>query len=137
MTSYPDLWNEPRQDGRDRAVPGHTGTIRAMTVLEPAPEDDVLALQPVVRSFLTANFREVIDRLKPQVDGSYGPVNPRLLELYLQANRDLGKLYRVYDPPKKKQDDGPGDDVAAAALRERIVAELAQIRAQVTGSDPR
>lgn len=105
-----------------------------MTVLEPAPEDDVLALQPVVRSFLTQNFREVIDRLKPQVDGSYGPVNPRLLELYLTANRDLGKLYRVYDPPKARKDDGPTDEVQAQVMREKILAELAKIR-QVAGPE--
>lgn len=82
----------------------------------------------MVRSFLAHNFREVIDNLKPQVDGSYGPVNPRLLELYLTANRDLGKLYRVYDPPKGKKDEGPTDEVQAAVMRERIMAELEKIR---------
>ena len=105
-----------------------------MTALEPRPEDDVLAMQPVIRSFLTHNFREVIEQLKPQVDGSYGPVNPRLLELYLAANRDLGKLYRVYDPPKKRQDDGPSDEVRAAVLRERVSAELDKIREITDGS---
>lgn len=108
-----------------------------MTVLEPRPEDDVLAMQPVIRSFLTHNFREVIEQLKPQVDGSYGPVNPRLLELYLTANRDLGKLYRVYDPVKARTDAGPTDEVKAAVLREKVLAEMAQIRAQIAGSDGR
>ena len=108
-----------------------------MTVLEPRPEDDVLGMQPVIRSFLTHNFREVIEQLKPQVDGSYGPVNPRLLELYLKANTELGRLYRVYDPVKKAQDDGPGDDVQAAILRDKIHAELDKIRAQITSSDGR
>lgn len=125
---------QTRQDGTVRVYPG---TIGVMTALEPRPEDDVLGMQPVIRSFLTHNFREVIEQLKPQVDGSYGPVNPRLLELYLTANRELGKLYRVYDAPKKRQDDGPGDDVAAQVLRERIEAELLKIRGQITGSVPR
>jgi len=113
------------------------GTIRAMTALEPRPEDDVLGMQPVIRSFLTHNFREVIEQLKPQVDGSYGPVNPRLLELYLKANTELGRLYRVYDPPKGKQDDGPGDEVQAAILRDRISAELEKIRGQIGSSEGR
>lgn len=108
-----------------------------MTALEPRPEDDVLGMQPVIRSFLTHNFREVIEQLKPQVDGSYGPVNPRLLELYLKANTELGRLYRVYDPPKSRQDDGPGDDVQAGILRDKVRAELAQIRGQIAGSDGR
>ena len=111
---------------------GHTGTLRSMTALEPRPEDDVLAMQPVIRSFLTHNFREVIEQLKPQVDGSYGPVNPRLLELYLAANRDLGKLYRVYDPPKAKKDDGPDDDTQMLVLREKIADELRQIRGAIS-----
>lgn len=89
----------------------------------------------MIRSFLAHNFRRVIEQLEPQVDGSYGPVNPRLLELYLTANRDLGKLFRVYDPPKKKQDDGPGDDVAAQMLRDRVMAELDNIQAQIAGTD--
>ena len=104
-----------------------------MTALEPRPEDDVLGMQPVIRAFLTHNFREVIEQLKPQVDGSYGPVNPRLLELYLAANRDLGKLYRVYDPPKKKQDDGPDDEVKMGILRDRIMSELDKIRSVTSG----
>lgn len=103
-----------------------------MTVLEPRPEDDVLAMQPVIRSFLAHNFREVIEQLKPQVDGSYGPVNPRLLELYLTANRELGRLFRVYDAVKARQDDGPGDEVMAGVLRDRISAELDKIRSQLT-----
>lgn len=106
-----------------------------MTVLEPAPQDDVLAMQPAVRSFLAHNFREIIEQLKPQVDGSYGPVNPRLLELYLTANRELGRLFRVYDPPKKKQDDGPSDEVQAQILREKVMGELAQIRGAIGGSE--
>lgn len=108
-----------------------------MTALEPRPEDDVLAMQPVIRSFLTHNFREVIEQLKPQVDGSYGPVNPRLLELYLAANRDLGKLYRVYDPPKPRKDDGPDDEAKMGVLRDRISAELDKIRQVTDGSEGR
>lgn len=104
-----------------------------MTALEPRPEDDVLGMQPVIRAFLTHNFREVIEQLKPQVDGSYGPVNPRLLELYLTANRDLGKLYRVYDPPKKRTEDGPDDEVKAGILRARISDELDKIREVTAG----
>lgn len=101
-----------------------------MTVLEPRPEDDVLGMQPVVRSFIAAKLRAVIEQLEPQVDGSYGPVNPRLLELYLKALTETGRLYRVYDPPKAKQDDGPGDEVQAAILREKVMAELDKIRQQ-------
>lgn len=104
-----------------------------MTALEPAPEDDVLAAQPVVRRFLTQKLRAVIDQLEPQVDGSYGPVNPRLLELYLKALSETGRLYRVYDPPKARKDDGPGDDALAAILRDKVSAELDKIRAQIEG----
>lgn len=103
-----------------------------MTALEPAPEDDVLAAQPVVRRFLTQKLRAVIDQLEPQVDGSYGPVNPRLLELYLKALTETGRLYRVYDPPKQKPDDGPDDDVRAALLRDKVMGELDKIQAQIS-----
>lgn len=104
-------------------------------MIEPAPQDDVLAMQPAVRSFLAHNFREIIEQLKPQVDGSYGPVNPRLLELYLTANRDLGKLFRVYDPPRAKKDDGPSDEVQAQILRDKIKGELMQIKGVIEGSE--
>lgn len=103
--------------------------------LEPVnPEEDVLAAQPLVRTFIAGKLRAVIDQLEPQVDGSYGPVNPRLLELYLKALTETGRLYRVYDPPKKRQDDGPDDEVQAAILREKVMAELDKIRAQISGS---
>lgn len=105
-----------------------------MTALEPRDEDDVLALQPVVRRYIAANVREVIEQLKPQVDGSYGPVNPRLLELYLKANGDLGKLYRVFDPPKKQDAEGPSDELRGALLRAQVQQQLEDIRAQIEGS---
>lgn len=108
-----------------------------MSALEPAPQDDVLGMQPLVRAFIATKLRAVVDQLEPQVDGSYGPVNPRLLELYLKALTETGRLYRVYDPVKKQPDDGPGDDVLAAALRDKVMAELEKIRGQIAGSDGR
>lgn len=103
-----------------------------MTVLEPLPEDDVLALQPVVRNHNAAKLRAIIDRLEPEVDGSYGPVNPRMIEVYLKALRELGNLYRVYDAPRPREDASGAEERSMEALRATVARQLDELAARTT-----
>lgn len=141
MTSYPDLWDTHPRKLRTPprwTNPAHPGTISAMSdeprALEPMPQDDVLALQPVVRSYSAAKLKALIERLEPEVDGSYGPVNPRMVEVYMKALDQLTKLYRGYDPPPPR-DEKPPEQRRAEQLRAVVEQQLADLaaRAQISG----
>lgn len=104
---------------------GDAGGQGAVVPLESTREDDVAELREAIRSRNGARMEAMIQFLEPQVDGSAGPVNPRLAELYLKAMVEQGKLYGVYQPVSPKPvEEAP--ETAAARLRE--VAEK-QLRA--------
>lgn len=108
-----------------------------MTVLEPHPEDDIRALAPMVRQHNAGKLQALIRHLEPQVDGSYGPVNPRLYEVYMRALKELGLLYRVYDPPPPpKDDDGRVEEARAEALRAQVEKQLTEIASRAAGDEP-
>src|SRR5687768_17207795 len=115
------------------AIPVDPRTIRTMSAVEPRPEDDVLALQPVVRNYTAQKFKALVERLEPEVDGSYGPVNPRMVEVYMKALTEFGKLYRVYDPPKPREEEVP-QERRAEVLRAQVEQQLTDLaaRAQIT-----
>lgn len=102
--------------------------------LEPMPQDDVLALQPVVRSYSAAKLKALIERLEPEIDGSYGPVNPRMVEVWMKALDQLTKLYRAYDPPPPR-DEKPPQERRAEQLRAEVTKQLEDLaaRAQISG----
>ena len=104
-----------------------------MTVLEPRPEDDVATLQPWVRSHVAQKLKTLADSLEPQVDGSYGPVNPRMIEVYMKALTEFAKLYRAYDPPKPVEEEVP-EVRRAEVLRAQVQAQLDELaaRSQIT-----
>lgn len=105
-----------------------------MGVLEPLPEDDVQALQPVIRSHNAKKLKALIEQLEPQIQGLYGPVNPRLYEVYMRALTDLAKLYRVFDPvpPREEEKDEERTAEALRAVVERQLQGLSE-RRQVSG----
>ncbi len=58
-----------------------------------------LMVQDAVRAHNAGKLRNLVDMLEPMIDGSYGPVAPRMVEVYITALRELGRLYRVFDAP--------------------------------------
>lgn len=98
--------------------------------LEPRP-DDLAQLKAAIRSHNTAEIQGILRALKPQIDGSFGPVNPRLIEVYFKGLAEIAKLYRVYDPEPPKDDELEPERQGAALreLAEKQLRELAE-RAQ-------
>ena len=98
--------------------------------LEPRA-DDLAQLRQAIRSHNTAEIQGILRALKPQIDGSFGPVNPRLIEVYFKGLAEIAKLYRVYDPePVRDEDTDPErEEAVLRALAEKQLRELAE-RAQ-------
>lgn len=84
-----------------------------------------LMAQNLVRNYAATELRQLIELLKPMIDGSYGPVAPRMVEVYMTALWDLGRLYRVYDAPKAPQErEQEQVEVPAAELQARVLDSL-------------
>jgi len=99
--------------------------------------DQWLLAQGMVRHYAATELRALIEMLKPSIDGSYGPVNPRMVEVYMTALRDLGNLYRVRDAPPAPPADPGQDEVAGvdvAELRSRVLDSLAELEGRRPGS---
>lgn len=114
MTSYPPL---------------PTRTIRIMGhEVEARDPDDLEQLRAAIRQSNTVKIQAVLRSLEPQIDGSYGPVNPRLIEVYFKGLAEIAKLYGVYAPPKPKPEEQTPDREAAVlrATAEQQLRELAQ-----------
>lgn len=94
--------------------------------LEPRPADDVAALKAAIRSHNTAEIQGILRALKPQIDGSFGPVNPRLIEVYFKGLAEIAKLYRVYDPEPPK-DDESDPERQESVLREVAAKQLQEL----------
>ena len=87
--------------------------------------EDYTKLAPEVRAHLTVKLQMVCEALEPYLDGTF-EISPRMLEVYLRALRELGLLFRVYDPPRMPEVD------PAAALAPQLALE--QRRAEVLAS---
>jgi hypothetical protein len=99
--------------------------------------DQWLMAQGMVRAYAASELRNLIEMLKPSIDGSYGPVNPRMVEVFMTALRDLGRLYRVHDappapPPESGLDEGGSVDMGE--LRSRVLDSLAELEGRRPGS---
>jgi hypothetical protein len=103
-----------------------------MTVLSPfSPEDEFEQLREACRQHNTAKIKELLASLEPAVLGMMGPVNPGLVRVYLEALKQLGQLYRVFDRPAEKVeqvDEQVRMEVEAAERRQAVLAELAKLR---------
>lgn len=95
-----------------------------------SPEDFEHAKEQV-RMTLTAKYKQVLDSLEPYVDGSFGSIQPAHVTAYLKAGRELGLLWKSYDPPQAAQDESGGADeelMVLSARQEAVLAELAKLR---------
>jgi hypothetical protein len=77
-----------------------------------------------VRLHNTGKIQGVLAALEPMVLG-YGsaPPSPGHVKVYLQALRELGNLYRAYDPPKAVEQAADAE-LALEAQRAVVLAEL-------------
>lgn len=89
---------------------------------------DLTAMQPVVRRHNTQKLRQLIETLEPYIDGSYGPVSPRMAEVYMKALRELGLLYRIFtDLPASVEANTP---LSPVEIRARVLAQLESLAAK-------
>lgn len=95
--------------------------------VEPRGPDAEAQLRVAIRTHNTAEIQGILRALKPQIDGSFGPVNPRLIEVYFKGLAEIAKLYRVYDPePARPDEQAPErEERALRELAERQLRELA------------
>lgn len=94
-----------------------------------SPEDfDELGHQ--MRLANTQRLKAVLDSLEPYIDGSLGAVSPAHVSSYIKAVRELGLLWKSYDPPKPLEGPAGGDEEAMvlSARQEAVLAELAKLR---------
>lgn len=104
-----------------------------MTSLEPLGEDEQFAqLQKAVREHNSTQIKTLLSALQPYVDGSFGRVEAPYVKVYLDALRQLGQLWKVFDRPIQVESAGVDEDKAAqVALGEqkaRVLAELDKLR---------
>lgn len=78
----------------------------------------------------TKMIMELIESLKPYIDGSLGPVSPNHANSYLKAVREVGLIWDVYARPVKAEEvKGPDQEaMVLAARQEAVLAELAKLR---------
>jgi hypothetical protein len=93
--------------------------------------EDYTTLQPGVRAFLTGKLQALIETLEPYCDGTF-ELSPRMVEVYLRTLREMGLLYRVYDPPRADPDPEQEQEELAPlkaleAARRDILAQLEEL----------
>ena len=95
--------------------------------LERRPDEEA-QLRAAIRTHNTSEIQGILRALKPQIDGSFGPVNPRLIEVYFKGLAEIAKLYRVYDPePARPDEEEPGrQETVLRELAEKQLRELAE-----------
>lgn len=109
-----------------------------MTDLEPRPGENLDEVAHAIRQHNAFKIRNVIESLEPMIDGSYGPVNPRLVEVYLRALKELALLYPVYQRVQPKETDDPAKtEVRMEALRARAEAQLQALAQRAPGAPER
>lgn len=104
-----------------------------MTGLEPLGADEQFAqLTEAVRQHNSAKIKEVLAALEPSVLGLLGgPINPGHVRVYLEALKQLGQLWRVFERPEVR-DEGVDEqavvEVEAAERQAAVLAELSKLR---------
>lgn len=101
----------------------------------PARYEQWLSAQDAVRGFSAHKLRNLLEILEPIVDGSYGPINPRMIEVYLKTLDGLGRLYGVHNPvpaPKAaavdSQDPAEAEQSRLARMEELRATAAKQLR---------
>lgn len=90
--------------------------------------EDYTVLKPHVRAHLTAKLEMLLDAIEPYLDGTFD-LSPRMAEVYLRGLRELGLLYRVYDPPKppEVEDEQMEPQLALEARRLEVMSSLDEL----------
>lgn len=103
-----------------------------------------LTIQDAVRQHNAGKLRSLVEMLEPYVEGAYGPVHPRMVEVYMTALRELGRLYRVFDPPPlpeapEEEPESLEDEEPARVegLRRRALEQLSALEGKHSGRRPR
>lgn len=93
--------------------------------------EDYTTLAPEVRAHLTAKLSAVLDALEPYVDGTF-ELSPAMVTVFLRTCRELGLLYRVYDPPKAGPEavEAVAPQLALEATRADVMAQLEELAAR-------
>lgn len=103
-----------------------------MTGLEPLGADEQFAqLTEAVRQHNSAEIKELLAQLKPYAFGYAGPINPGHVRVYLEALKQLGQLWRVFERPVVKEegvDEQAAVEVEAAERQAAVLAELTKLR---------
>lgn len=95
-------------------------------------EEDVQESAPRVRALLIARYEALWQPVRVRLDQDAGgevPIDPRLLELGLRINKEIGLLYRLYRAPAASAEEEPeplGAGVDRAAAIEAGLQELEQ-----------
>lgn len=95
--------------------------------------EDYTSLAPEVRAHLTAKLHMVLEALEPYLDGTF-EISPRMVEVYLRALRELGLLFRVYDPPKAPEVDPAAvlaPQLALEQRRQEVLSSLEELAQRI------
>lgn len=107
-----------------------------MSELVPVDRDalvrDLEARREQLRGYIGSELGALVRTLQPYVDGTFGQVSPRHVEVLLKALKMLGDTHRVFAPVSfapEVSEVGAGPDpvaveAAVAVLRERVVGQL-------------
>lgn len=102
-----------------------------MTDLVRMTPDEQDAARQRVKLENTRLIMELIDNLKPYIDGSLGPVSPNHANSFLKAVREVGLLWDAYAKPVAQVEEVKGQDEEPMVLEARqakVSAELDKLR---------
>lgn len=99
----------------------------------PSPEEDWVELARQVRNHNTAEIKKVLAALEPYVDGSFGSINPAHVRTYLEALKQLGQLWRVFDRPEERTEAGVDEQLVLESRQAKILGDLEEIRRKARG----
>lgn len=89
-----------------------------------------------VRIYCAQQLRELLDRLRPYVDGSFGDISPGHAQVFVGAVRDLGRLYQVQRGPREDKGIPAGrvEKMIEQAVQEAVQRALADQRQALEAS---
>ena len=93
--------------------------------------EDFAALSHQMKLANTARLKALLDQLEPYCDGSLGNngVSPAHVAAYIKVVRELGLLWRAYDPPAVEQAKGVDEEALVLQARQAaVLAELGKLR---------
>lgn len=80
---------------------------------------------PVVRGYITKELYELVQALRPYVDGTMGPVSSKHVSNHLAALNLLGRLHHCFDPVAVPDADLDVEQAKRrAVLRETVRGQL-------------